>query len=188
MALIDILEKINKETQKSIDQLKKDFEEKKKKLEEEYKTLQKQIDDRMHRKVEENSKKIMEKAENLAERERQNQILEAKRKMINETMDLAIKKLCESDKYEETITEMLKKSDLDEENTVVVPARGKEDITKNAIKNSGKGYYLSDKSADIKGGFILKTDKVEIDNSFETIINEQLRDALEIKLNKSLFA
>ena len=61
------------------------------------------------------------------------------------------------------------------------------DRIKEAIKESGKKYMLSDKGAAIKGGFILKTEKIEVDNSFETVIGEQLREDLEIKLHKLLF-
>ncbi|MFH1284841.1 MAG: V-type ATP synthase subunit E [Candidatus Peregrinibacteria bacterium] len=187
MALVDILERINHETAKQIAQLEKSFEEKKRHLEEDNKTRQKTIDEKMHDKIEENSKKILEKAESLAERERKNRLLAAKRQAIDETLALVVEKLSKADDYEDIITKMLKASDLEEENTVVVSAKGKEEATKTAIKKSGKAYFLSDKSSDLKGGFILKTDRVEVDNSFETIINEQLRSDLEIKLHKTLF-
>lgn len=187
MPLIDILEKINKEAQDRLKQIKKEFDEKKAKLEEENKKKQKMIDEEMHNKIDEKSKKIIEKAENLAEREKKNQLLVAKREIIDKALHEAIEKLSKSENYEEIITEMLKRTSLESENTVVMPAKGKEEETRNAIKNSEKGYFLSDKSISIKGGFILKTDKIEIDNSFETIINDQLRSALEIKLHKLLF-
>ncbi len=187
MALQDILEKIEKEAAEKISGLEKDFNEKKKKLEQDYDKKQKEIDHDMHEKVEEKSKKILEKAENLAEREINNHLLEGKRKIIDEALEEAIEALSTSDKYEEMLTSMLEKAGLDEENTVVIPAKGKEDKTKSAIKKSGKNYFLSDKSDDFKGGFILKTDKVEIDNTFETIIKSELREELEIKLHKQMF-
>ena len=130
---------------------------------------------------------MLEKAENLADQERKNQLLFAKRKFIDKVLTSAIDELADSPDYEKILVDMLKKADLDDANTVVVPAKGKEDKTKKAIKESGKTFFLSEKSADIKGGFILKTDKVEIDNSFETIIGNQLRGDLEIDLNKLLF-
>lgn len=187
MALSDIIEKIGEEAKKRIAELEKNFNEQKAKLEEENKKKQKKIDADMHDKVEENTKKIIEKAETLAEREGKNKLLLAKRAVMEEALNEAIEKLSKSDKYEEIISTMLKEADIDGENIVVVPAKGKEDVTKSAIKNLDKSYFLSEKATDIKGGFILKTDKVEIDNSFETIIKEQLREDLEIKLHKLLF-
>ena len=188
MALSDILEKIEKEAQEKIFQLEKEYKEKLEELEKENNKKQKNIDEEMHKKVEENNVKIIAKAENLAEIERKNQLLLAKRKIIDEALESAIMGLSNLDNYEEIITDMLKDSDLNGNNIVVVPAKGKENITKSAIKNSGKKYFLSEKSADIVGGFILKTDKIEIDNSFSTIVKEQIREDLEIKLNKLLFS
>jgi len=187
MALSDILEKIGKEAREKIDQLEKEHKEKIDQLEKEYKEKQKEIDEQIHKKVEENTKKILSKAENLAEIERKNQLLKAKREILGEALEQAVQELSKLENYEEIVTNMLKKTELKSENTVVVPAKGKEEETREAIKNSGQNYFLSEKSANIKGGFILKTDKIEIDNSFETIIKEQLREDLEIKLHKLLF-
>jgi len=188
MPLIDILERIKKETDEKIALLEKEFKEKKAKLEEDNKKCEQAIDEDMHQKVDEKSKKILEKAKTLAEREGKNMLLQAKRQIIEETLEEAIDKLACSDKYAGIVTDMLKAASLDGENIVVIPAKGKETETKAAIKDSGQNYFLSDKSKDMRGGFILKTDKVEIDNSFETIIKSQLKQELEIKLHKLLFA
>lgn len=186
MALSDLLEKIEQDTVVRIADLEKQFQEKMQSLEGANTARQKQIDEEMHVKVDERSKKIIEKAENLAERESSNKLLAAKRSVIDEALDAAVEALATAENYEEILTDMLKAADLPED-TVVVPAKGKEDLTKKAIKASGKKFFLSDKSAHISGGFILKTEKVEVDNSFETIIKSQLREELEIKLHKLLF-
>ena len=186
MALVDILGKIEKDTASKIAELEKSFEEKKKKLEEEHETKQKEIDKDMSQKVEDKSAKILEKAATLAAMEAKNQMLKAKRVVIEEALENAIEELSKSDKYEDILSNMLKKADI-EDNAEVVPAKGKEDSTKKAIAASGKNYSLSDKSANIQGGFILKTEKIEIDNSFETIIKKQLREDLEINVHKLLF-
>lgn len=186
MALTDILAKIKKETDEKIAQLEKNFEAKKKSLEEEDREKRKRIENDMDEKVEERSKKLIEKAENLAERERKNKFLQAKHRLIDKALEQTIAALISSDKYETFIVNMLKKSDL-KGDVVVVPAKGKEDLTKKAIKESGKDYSLADHSAHIKGGFILKTEKIEVDNSFEMIIGGQLREDLEIKLHKLMF-
>ncbi|MFC1616052.1 V-type ATP synthase subunit E [Patescibacteria group bacterium] len=187
MALTDILEEIEKEVVAHIKKLKKEYEEKKTNLEKEHKENLKKVDEDLHNQVETNSKKILEKAENLANMETKNELLKAKKVLIDEYLDKAIDKLTNSADYENIITQLLKQTDFTEENVVVIPAKGKEDVTKNAIKNADKKYFLSDKSGDIKGGFIIKTDKIEIDNSFSTILFSQLGENLEMKLNKILF-
>jgi V/A-type H+/Na+-transporting ATPase subunit E len=187
MPLIDILDKIKKDTDDFIAKLEREYKEKRDKLEKESKEKQKKIDEDIFKKIEEKSKKIIEKAKNLAEREEKNKFLLAKRELIDNAMTQAIENLSKSKDYETIITNMLKVANIEDENVVIIPSKGREEVTKNAIKNSGRSFYLSDKSSNIKGGFILKTEKIEIDNSFETLINEQLRDNLEIKINKLLF-
>lgn len=187
MALSNILEKIKKEAEAKVAELEKEHKAKIDDLEKANKEKQKDIDEEMHKKVEENTKKIIAKAENLAEIERKNELLHAKRQIIEEALENSIEELSKLENYEEVITTMLEKAELKGDNTVVVPAKGKEEATKTAIQKSGKNYFLSEKSANIAGGFILKTDTIEIDNSFSTIIKEQLREDLEIKLHKLLF-
>ena len=186
MALVDILEKIEKDTASKIAELEKSFEEQKKKLEEESEKQQKEIDKTMNKKVEEKSAKILEKATTLAAMEAKNQLLQAKRVIIEEALEAAVEELSNSDKYEDILSKMLNKADLEGE-VEVVSAKGKEDSTKKAIASSEKNYSLADKSINIRGGFILKTEKIEIDNSFETIIKKQLREELEINVHKLLF-
>ncbi len=186
MALADILEKIEKDTASKVAELENSFEEQKKKLEEASEKEQKEIDETMNKKVEEKSAKILEKAATLAAMEAKNQLLQAKRVIIEEALEAAVEELSNSDKYEDILSTMLNKADLDGE-VEVVSAKGKEDSTKKAIAASEKNYSLADKSASIQGGFILKTEKIEIDNSFETIIKKQLREELEINVHKLLF-
>ncbi|MBD3329947.1 hypothetical protein GF354_00280 [Candidatus Peregrinibacteria bacterium] len=187
MAINDILEKIEKESAEKISKLKEEFEAKKEALREEYAHKQKALDKDLHERIEEKSAKLLEKAASLAERESKNQMLEAKRTVIEDALSKAVDALAKSGNYEAILTEILNKIDLKGENIVVIPAKGKESQTATAIKASGKSYMLSETAADIKGGVIIKTSRVEIDNSFETIIYSFLRDELEIKINKLLF-
>jgi len=187
MALIDILEKIDANVAKQIAQLQTGFNKKKAELTESYEEKKKTVDKDIHTKVEEKSKNIIDKATNFAEIEGKREILKAKRTMITEILDKAIKTLSSDDNYVKTITSLLKTSDLEGDNVVVVPAQGKEKETKEAIKASGKTFFLSDKSRNIKGGVILKTDTIEIDDSFETIVKKEMGEDLEISLHNLLF-
>lgn len=188
MALQDILDKIKEQTETRLKEVEKQFEERKKNLEKEFETKHETIKQEMGEKVEENKKKITEKTLSLAEQERKKQILKAKHEIIEKAFDQAIEELSKSEKYEVAIGEMLKNIDLADENIEIVPARGKEEITAKAIKSIGKNYSLSEKSANIRGGFLVKSGNIELDNSFENIIKNQLQSDLEIKLNKLIFA
>ncbi len=186
MALTDILDKIQKETELKIAEIENDFNKKMKEIEQDFENKQKSIDESVHSKIESGSEKILEKAKNLAKREAKNHVLESKRKIIDECIDAAIEDLSTSDEYEQLLVAILKNTDIDSD-AEVVPAKGKEDITAKAVKASGKEFKVIDSSAEIKSGFIIKTKMIEINNSFSTIINKQLREDIEIKLNKILF-
>lgn len=185
MALTDILEKIDKEAQAQINELVTEFEKKKKELESEAKESQKKAEAEMAAKAEADAARMTETAKLEAEMAAKNQLLRAKREIIDETLKKAVEKLSDSDNYEEILTEIIKRADI--EAAQVIPAEGKEEATRSAIQKSGKGYTLASESAKIAGGFILKSEKLEIDNSFETIILQELRPDLEIELHKLLF-
>ncbi len=185
MALTDILEKIDKEAQARIDEFKKEFDNRKKELEKEAEERQKSSEKHMNANMDADSEKITETAKLEAEMETKNQLLEAKRDILDAVLKKAVEKLSEADNYEDILADMMKNADL--EAAQVMPAEGKEEATRQAIQKSGKGYQLASESVKIAGGFILKADKMEIDNSFETLVLEELRPSLEIELHKLLF-
>jgi vacuolar-type H+-ATPase subunit E/Vma4 len=188
MALADMLEKLKKEANTKLEEVDAEFVKQKKQLEADFEKDKSQIKEDIDNKVKMKSKKMMDKTDDLADRERKNENIMAKRQIIDEALEEATKQLNSSDKYEEIITNMLKASTLNSDNVTVVASVGKEDETKRAIKASGKDYKLEEHSAQLGGGIAIKTSKIEIDNSFKTIVNSRLRDDLEIKLNKLLFS
>lgn len=186
MALNDILEQIASEAKVKSDELSSQFDELKKQMEAEQTASLNQMEKDSEKKTAEDSKKSKEKAEMEAEMEAKNGLLTAKRQVIDETLIKSITELAASDQYVNILADMLRSTDLDS-SAEVIPARGKEDQTRKAIEASGKNYRVASESANFSGGFILKADKVEIDNSFETLIQNELRPNLEIELNKVLF-
>ncbi len=186
MALSDIIAKIQSEAEVKAAELKAEYEEKMKDLQSQNVQLLKTMEEENIAATEEISGKMKLKAQMEAEMEAKNALLKAKRELIDETLEQAVNALASAERYEDLLAEMMKKADF--EAGEVIPSKGKEDVTKKAIQKAGKNFTPAADSANIKGGFILKSDKVEVDNSFETVINQQLRQNLEIELNKTLFA
>lgn len=186
MALNDILEQIASEAKAKSDELTSQFEDQKKQMEAHRAETLSQMEKDNDKKTAEDTEKSKEKAEMESEMEAKNSLLTAKRQIIDETLVMAVADLAASKLYESILTDMLRSTDLDS-TAEVIPAKGKEDQTRRAIQSSGKSYQIASESADFAGGFILKAEKVEIDNSFETLIQKQLRPNLEIELNKLLF-
>lgn len=187
MALNDILEQIKKENQKKLDELNEEFDKKMKKLDKEFDERKEKAKTATNNQVDTNSKKIMNKMTTVAKMEAKNKLLNEKRRVLNEIFDQALEKLTESGNYKSLLENLLKQSEIEGGDVKVIPAKGKEKATEEALKSSGKSYEMSDKSADIKAGFILVSGKIEVDNSFESILNKQLKDELELDIAKTLF-
>lgn len=185
MALSDILARIDAETSKQIAELKQDFEKKVKEMKALHEINKKAIAERIDKTFDEKSKNILDNAQTTAERDANNLLLQAKRDFIEEIIQEAITQLSTSSQYDDIMVTMLKEVTLTD--AEVVPATGREEATRKAIKAAGKDFSLSSVSGNFKGGFIVKTAKIEMDNSFETIVGNILREDLEMDLNKLLF-
>lgn len=185
MALSDILSKIDAETAKKLKELQKDFDAKSKELKKQFDAEKKKVQEDFNADTASRLNKVKENAETAAAREADNALLNAKRECINDIIDEAVAKLASSKEYETIITTMLKKVHLD--SAEVIPAKGKKAVTENAVKASGKDFTVSAQEGDFEGGFVVKSEKVEVNNSFATIIGEVLREEIEMELNKLLF-
>jgi len=187
MALSDILDKIKEETEAKMAEINSEYEAKTLALEAEFKEKKEKSKAEMDSQVITNSKKILNKMKTAAMMEAKSKLLREKRELLDSIFADVLEKLSAADNYKEMIEGLLKNSDIEGEDVLLVPAKGKEDVTARALLASGKSYKMSDESIGIKGGFILESDKIEIDNSFESILNKQLRDDLELDIAKMLF-
>ena len=187
MALSDILDKIKEETEAKIKELNEQYEAKLSALESEFEEKKQKAKAQMDSQVSANSKKIVSKMETLAKMEAKNKLLKEKRALLDEIFNEALNKLSSAENYKDMLVALLKNSNIEGDDVLIMPAKGKEEETKAALQASGKPYKLADKSADIKGGFILKSEKIEIDSSFESILYKQLKDQLELEIAKFLF-
>ncbi len=188
MALTDILDQIKKETEEKMKELDTQHAKKLSKLDDEFAAKMKNAELLMDEAVTENSKKILNKMTTHAKMEAKNKLLSEKRELMDVVFEAALKELAHSDNYKGLLVGLLKHGGLTGEGITVCPAKGKEEETRAAISESGKDYNMSDESLNIKGGFVLKSEKIEIDNSFESILNKQLRSDLELEVAKSLFS
>jgi len=187
MALTDILEEIKKESEERMKALEKEHADKLKGLDEKFAAKHKEAEEEMDEQVAENSKKILNKMKTHAKMEAKNKLIREKRDLIENVFRAALEELAGSDRYKEMLTALLKQSDIKGEDVKVCPAKGREEETKSAIGAAGKDYALCEESLPITGGFVIKSDKIEIDNSFESILYKQLKDDLELEVAKSLF-
>jgi V/A-type H+-transporting ATPase subunit E len=126
-------------------------------------------------------------------------VLEEKERLIEETYSKTLAKLKKLGKkpYQELIKKMLSKviqSELDHssrsssgpEAEIIIAREDRERITPSFLNSISKNLKISKEDRGINGGFILKRGKVEINDSFESLLRSR-RDALEPGLVRRLF-
>ena len=72
------------------------------------------------------------------------------------------------------------------EGELTVPA-GKKHQTESAMQNAGVKYEIDNETNDFKGGFVVKSKKVEINLSFPYLMNNIVRPHTEIEVADILF-
>ena len=114
-----------------------------------------------------------------AQMEARKVILAAKQDVVEEAYALALEKLCTmpEDKYITVLSDLLVQASASGTEEAVFSAKDRPGVGKAAVEKanaaSGKHLTLSDQTADIRGGFILKDRNVEVNCAFETLVRLQ---------------
>ncbi|MDD3705781.1 MAG: V-type ATP synthase subunit E family protein [Clostridiaceae bacterium] len=131
------------------------------------------------------------------ELEMRKDVLAAKQQAIEKVFDKVLEKMNNftDSKYEQVIFDMLMASVESGEEEVVMSEAGKKKLSADFLNKLNKALAaagrkgnvkISDEIRDISGGFILKSQGVEINNSFESIIRLS-RDEIEPKVAEIFF-
>ena len=133
----------------------------------------------------------------IVELEMRKDILASKQQAIEEVFDKVLERMnnFEDSRYEKVVFDMLLASVESGEEEIVMSEAGKGKLSADFISKLNKALAaagkkgnvkLSDETRDISGGFILKSQGVEINNSFEAIIR-LFRDEIEPKVAEIFF-
>ncbi|MDP4008337.1 MAG: hypothetical protein Q8P68_04050 [Candidatus Peregrinibacteria bacterium] len=183
MTIQDILNDIDLEKQKAINELEADLANKIAELNSIHEKNKEGLKHEYKLKVEEKKTSIEKKMQAQANIERKALLLSAKREVLSEVFTNAIQTLSSDEGYEDLLASLLSKTDLDDAN--VVAAKGKKTETLNAIKKAKKDYKITGEG-DFTGGCIVIGKSVEIDLTFETLVND-LRGEAETDIAYKLF-
>ncbi|NLO26218.1 MAG: hypothetical protein GX114_08785 [Clostridiales bacterium] len=163
----------------------------------------KEMEEQAVKRAEENTKNRLTRAEaeaeeaqkrmlSMAELELKKQSLEVKQSLIDKAFDKALdrlKNLPEAD-YIGMMVSILGNAGLTGGEELVVPAEDRERFQKGLLKkiNDQLGFELklSDETRSMQGGFIVKSNGVEINNSFETLLRME-REKVETEIAEILF-
>ena len=101
----------------------------------------------------------------------QTEILNQKQTVIDKVYKLALQKLTEidDDKYIDLMKKLI--NQLPDGEGELTSVKDKDNLLKKALRKSGKKYDLARDAINGSGGFIFRSKKVEIDNTFATLVN-----------------
>lgn len=126
-----------------------------------------------------------------------NEKLEIKQKLISEVFEKALEELCSmnSSKLKNFIKHTILDLDIEGDETIILNEDGKskiddkfvEDLNFIFLARNKKGELkVREENGNFKGGFIIEKNGVEINNTFESLM-DSMKDELEYEVSKALF-
>ncbi len=195
MALEDILKKIEEKNRKDIKHIKKEAREKCKDINEETEAFIWELKEKNKREAHSRAEKLKENLLQNARLKMAKETLKAKSEAVNAIFSEALNKL--ENLYDKEYVNWTEKTILNViepgENEIILPAKftkrvGVRVFLENINKKlDGKSRVkLSKSTQKIRGGFILKQQRKEINYSFESLLEEKRND-VKLKISRILF-
>lgn len=187
MALDDIIQSILAEAESEAQKIKQQGIAEIEVLKKDYQAKTEAEEKRIVALAKKEANKKTEQAKFLALSQKKAALLTKKQAILDQVYQQALiklSKLPETD-YQKLIAGLIKK--LEEKQGEIIPVKGKETLTKEALKKSGKPFQLSTKTVAGNGGFVFQTAKMTIDNRFSVLI-EHARSETEMAVSKILFS
>ena len=151
----------------------------------------------MIEKAEVEAKTRHERIVSSAELKARNEKLAAKQVVIDSVFEKSVDELCSmsDEEMKNFMKNVIVNSDITGDENIILNEKGKSILDKklleeinSELKSNGKigEITISSEVRNFKGGFILEKDGIEINNTFEDLVNS-LRDDLEFEVAKVLF-
>lgn len=161
------------------------------------------IEEQAVKKAEENTRNRLLKAEDeaeeaqrrmlsMAELDLKKQALGVKQSLIDRAFDKALERLnsLPEEEYADMVVSALESADLKGGEELIVPEKDRvkfrEGLLKKVNEELGFELKLSEEVRAMQGGFIVKANGVEINNSFETLLRME-REKIETEIAQILF-
>jgi len=185
MALSDIIKTLENQAQAQIQEIRAEHDKTQREIAEDFAARIAGARERLLATAEREAHKAADMEVFARQSELKNEVLRRRRQLLDQVYDQALHELSKvSDaEYESLLTRLLNNLPAD---GIIVPARGREDITKRALAKMHGKTILADHSINAVGGFVWQSEKVNIDNTFEQLIRD-LRSSSEIEVAKVLF-
>ena len=171
------VDKMNTQTGKEITEIKKEYKEKSARVKKDLEAKQEQELSTWQRKY------------NLElEQEIKQAVLAKKHELIDQVFKQALQEagnMSEND-YVNLLVKLFKQLPAQSDFVISCPAKRKKQ-TQQALEKKGKSWSISNEDLSSKGGFIASNEKLTINATFETLIQDQ-RDELELEIAQALFS
>ncbi|WP_315082122.1 V-type ATP synthase subunit E family protein [uncultured Clostridium sp.] len=130
-----------------------------------------------------------------AQLQARNEKLKSKQAVISEVFKTTTEELCNvsSDDFKSFVKTIILNSNLSGDENLILNEQGKKMIDSDFVAElnreiGSKGNItLIDKTGNFKGGFILEKDGIEINNTFEALVNS-LKDEMGLEVARVLFS
>lgn len=186
MALEDIKKAIDEQTQTEIAQI---DQEGNKKVAEVQAAWNKKIADKRQAIIASAQRKANQKIQQTEfkmQSQNQTEVLNQKKQILERVYKNALQKLTSLDdnQYVELVANLIAK--IPETEGSLISVKDKEALLKKALKKSGKKFDILDETIGGHGGFIFRSEKVEIDQTFATLVENSKEDTL-LEVSSKLF-
>jgi V/A-type H+-transporting ATPase subunit E len=188
-----VSKKILDDAKQKADEIIKEAEAKKKENEAKIKEQITRVKEETERLVSDQKNREYDRIAGRAKLDLRNDTLRLKREIMGGLFNKAVNRLVnkKSDEYLRIIKELLSRDEVKEggEGELIIcekENRIDEKFIKTVNKELGSSFTISKERRPLKGGFILRRGKVEIDASFETLVKSK-KERLEMALAKILF-
>ena len=186
MALEDILKDIQKQADKEISKIEKETEQEIKKIEKESENSIENARKKYQQKNKDTLANLQSKIEFFLRQDGKKKLLEYKQSVINECFENALKKLSKISEADYiNLNARLIKS-LPDEELKLCSVKDKSSLLEKALNKSKKKFEIMKSEIDGLGGFIANSDKIEINMTFQSLI-DKFRTNSEDKIIKTIF-
>ena len=197
MAIEDILRKIRNEAEAKADEIIRNAESEKESILKKAKEEAALLKEKLLKEGKDSAAQDRKRKITMANLEARKEILALKQKLIEKAFEKALEKLCSfsAEEYRRAVKKMLISAVTSGEEEIIISAADEKKLTPDfiggvneALKKGGRKGNLrfSPQKRNIRGGFILRDGRKEVNLSFDSLIEEK-RDELEGSLIGIIF-
>ncbi|MBU4332145.1 hypothetical protein KKD19_02155 [Patescibacteria group bacterium] len=187
MSLTDILKTIKSEAEEEAEKIMDDGRQEEKKLKKELAGLIKKDQEKLLADFRNAMEKKVKQVKFQKESAKKTMLLKKKREILDSVYEQVIERIIGNDEIYGQVIKKATENLPSAKNSEIVLAGENPEKTKMALGAARLKYKISDETVEARGGFVLKSETLEIDNTVEALVGE-IRNETEIEVCWILFS